>query len=153
MKYIFLAIFLLITGCNYLRTFPLESKLYTEHLSEVQIFDESIWHDNLYYENSSKQKSILEIKRKIEIYIQENPNRNKQMIIALKNFTIRKGMNKIEILILAGNPTKKSFKDNNEVWLYKKWPDPFAWYYKWGKLTFSEGVLIDIVAQRIDIYK
>jgi hypothetical protein len=144
---------LFLCGCNYLRTFPLYSKVYIEHPEKIQIFDESKWVNNPYYEGSDRHKRVSQLKTAVEFYINSHPNTKPEISNAMRNLIIVKGMNKSEALIIAGSPTKKILKNGKEIWLYKKWPDLFSWYYKWGKLKFKDDILFDIEQHCIDIYK
>ena len=141
-------------GCNSLRAFPLQSEVYTKHYDEVQLFDESKWINNPYYKDSEKHRKIEAKKGQIEEYYRKNPDANIKNLEAMRAFKLAKGMNKEEVEIIAGKPSQKHRnKLGHEVWFYRKWPDMFAWYYKWGKLEFEDNVLIDIEAQHVDIEK
>ena len=149
-----LSIIPMLCGCNYLRTFPLYSEVYVQYYNEIQLFNEKIWVNKLYYKKSDKFKRAEAIKKLVSAYKNENPNVDFVILEAMENFKLVTGMKKLEAEIIAGKPSQKyRNKLGHEVWLYKKWPDVFTWYYKWGKLEFENNMLINIEAQHIDIEK
>jgi hypothetical protein len=101
--------------------------------------------------------SIYLIRKRMEVYFEENPNLNQEIKTALSELKIQKGMDKEQVLLVVGEPTtKKKLRDNNELWIYKG--DRMSkgerqWYYGWGKLKFHNGILKDIEVQYINIYK
>lgn len=147
------SVIVILVGCNHLRAFPLESEVYIRHYDEVQLFDESKWINNPYYIGSDKYKAVESKKELIDEYRSKNPDASIKNLEAMNAFKLVVGMNKEEVEIMAGKPSQKYNDERGEVWVYKRWPDTFAWYYKWGKLKFENDVLVDIEAQQININK
>lgn len=150
--FLFLILSLDLMGCNYLRTFPLYSEIYTEHTDKVQLFDERLWMNNQFYQGSDRQKDVSKLKQSVEAYLKSNPNTRPELAEAMRELIFSKGMSPAEVMAVAGKPSSRSLKDNEEVWIYKK-DGLLSWYYRWGKLTFKNNLLVDIEAQHIEIYK
>lgn len=151
-SFLFLILSLNLMGCNYLRTFPLYSEIYTEHADKVQLFDERKWLSNQFYQGSDKQLEVSELKQSVETYLKSNPNTKPKVAEAMRELVFSKGMSQAEVMVVAGKPSSRFFKDNEEIWIYKK-DGLFRWYYGWGKLTFRNTLLADIETQYIKIYK
>ena len=152
---VFIFLFLLLFGgCNYFRTFPLYSEVYTKNYEEIQIFDESKWIDNPYYKGSERYEWADEKKKAIGEYRSKNSNVDAKILKVMGAFKLVVGMSKIEAEIIAGKPTHKSKNElGQDVWIYKRSSDLSSWYYQWGKLRFENDLLIGIEAQHIDIRK
>ncbi|MEW6170761.1 MAG: hypothetical protein AB1472_04325 [Candidatus Omnitrophota bacterium] len=162
-RIVFLVFLLLfITGCNYLRTFPLYSEVRVEHPENILLFND--YFANL-MEKSIKEnrldlhsvKIYSKLKERILNYLSQKKDINENIILALKEFKVIRGMNTSEVALVLGKPTKKiELDNNNESWIYlgdRSGVEEWDWYYKWGKAIFQNGILTDIEIQTIDIYK
>lgn len=154
-------VIILLSGCNYFRTFPLYSEVRIEHPESIQLFDDYII--GLKEEAIKKgqiaygTKIYSKIKNRITDYLSEHKNISSEIMNALGHFRIIPGINTDEVLLLVGQPTRiiKS-KNGGETWVYsgdRSKIEEWDWYYKWGKLKFEGGILKDIEIQSIDIWK
>ena len=79
------------------------------------------------------------------------------VILALKNSEVILGMDKEQVVLVLGLPTKKGLLDQTtDLWIYEGDRSNIGervWYYKWGKLKFENDVLKDIEVQHINILK
>lgn len=137
-----------LVGCNYLREFPLYSEVYVETPDSIRLdyYDDPAWWD---------YPTLSSIRKRVEAYLAANPHVSPDVQAALRALEIRKGMDKSQVLLVVGEPTRKQgLPDGREEWLYKKdVAGTLRWYYHWGKLRFQNGILADIEVQRAKIYK
>lgn len=137
-----------LAGCNYLREFPLYSEVYVETPDSIRLdyYDDPAWWD---------YSTLSSIRNRVDAYLKANPNVNPDMRDSLRGLRIKKGMDKAQVLLVVGEPTKKQMlQDGREEWLYKAdVAGTLRWYYRWGKLQFQNGTLSNIEVQRAKISK
>jgi len=101
--------------------------------------------------------SVYLIRKRIGVYLEENPNLSQDIKTALSVLKIQKGMSREQVLLVVGEPTgKKRLQYNGELWIYKgdrMLKGERQWYYGWGKLYFQDDILNDIEVQYINIHK
>ena len=140
---------LILTGCNYLRTFPLYSELYVEspEFIELKYLDDPKWWD---------YPSLSAIRRRIDDYCTTYPDIPAEVAASLRRLTVRKGMNADQIAAVLGQPAKRQrLSPASELWTYddrRIW-GVRRWYYSWGKLRFDDGRLARVDVEYINIHK
>jgi len=145
-----LAVGLSLSGCNYFRTFPFPSEIYVEHPDSVKL---------VYPMPNMPGTSVSLVKEwrvrpRIEAYLEKHPDLPADVKAALQALEIKKGMDREQVQLLVGKPSRRCVrKDGVEVWTYARRKDEPAWYYGWSKLHFKGGLLSDIEAQQLRIYK
>lgn len=87
-----------------------------------------------------------EARLRIDKYLKDNPNVDKEKKEALLKLWLIRGMTKEQVLLVAGRPNNiSSGKEiSEEIWFYN-----LGWSGVWGsaeryKLTFKNDILIDI---------
>lgn len=135
-----LAIALLLSGCNHLRTFPLYSEVYVEHPESIKLS---------YYEVSEyNTPEMLAASKRIEDYLSKNPDTTFSIEGALRALKVEKGMTKEQVVLVIGEPwEKKDLNDMTELWKYKKYDEKdYRFLLTLNDLTelkFRNGILID----------
>ena len=137
-----------LTGCNYLRTFPLYSELYIEHRDFIELkhIDDPRWWD---------YPMLASIRQRVEVYCTTHTDVPPDICESLRHLTIRRGMDTEQIVAVLGLPRiRQRLTDVTEVWTYDQSVEGVRrWYYSWGKLRFDRGILVDIEAEYINIHK
>ena len=155
LRIIFIA--LLFNGCNYLRVFPLYSEVYVDHPQRIQLFTPGLIKSFTGYPDTENAKSYFRIRERISNYLDKNKNLSSDVVVALKNSEVTLGMDKEQVALVLGLPTKKRLLDQTtDLWIYEGDRSNIGervWYYKWGKLKFENDVLKDIEVQHINILK
>lgn len=148
---IFLFLLVLLSGCT---------RLVVVNLDKLQLFNESDWSSQLWYKGSVYETKSQELKNKIEAYISTHLDIAPSIKEALRSFTIVKGMNQEQVVLLLGLPKEKTSKkvligiwktNQDEIWLYH----PLALFYsldQFGRFTFRDGILISIKTEHILYY-
>ncbi|MBF0386192.1 MAG: hypothetical protein HQL27_10055 [Candidatus Omnitrophica bacterium] len=147
----------LLSGCNYLREFPLYSEVYVEHPPKIQLFTQGLINSFTAYSDTENAKEYFRIKKRISDYLDKNKNLSGDITVALENSEVILGMDKEQVALVLGLPTRKVLHDKTiELWIYEGDRSDIGervWYYKWGKLKFENGTLKDIEVQHINIAK
>lgn len=150
-------IVLLLNGCNYLREFPFYSEVYVDHPPRIQLFTQGLINSFTTNSNTENAKSYFRIKERILDYLDKNRNLSDDIVVALKNSEIIFGMDKEQVVLVLGLPTRKVSADKtSDLWIYEGDRSNIGervWYYKWGKLKFENNILKDIEVQHINIVK
>lgn len=146
---LFLTLLLILLGVrSNFKTFPLASEIFIEHPNSIKLdyYDNPEWWD---YKNLSK------IRERIKDYLERNPDISINIKSVLNALEFEKGMNKEQVLLVTGEPRKrKVLKDGTELWTYSGAKGGILqWYYEWGRLKFKDGILMDIEAQFLTVYK
>lgn len=131
-----------LTGCNYLRTFPLYSELYIERRDSITLKDLG-------------DPTLASIRQSVEVYCTTHKDVPSDVCESLRQVTIRKGMDMEQVVAVLGLPRERErLTDATEVWTYDQSVEGTRrWYYSWGKLQFDRGILVDIEAEYINIHK
>ncbi len=138
---------LLLNGCGYIDAFiACAPRPYIERPNSIKLdyYDNPEWWD---------YKNLSLIRGRIRDYLDKNTNIEPDIKNSLKNLTFQRGMTKEQVLLVIGEPAKKKvLKDKNELWIYSGAKGGvLQWYYRWGKLTFSDDKLVDIEVEYVEM--
>lgn len=137
----------LLSGCGYLDILiACTPRPYIEHPNSIKLdyYDNSDWWD---------YKNLSLIRHRIKDYLNKNTDVSSDVKSSLENLTFENGMTKEQVILVIGEPAKKKMlKNKNEQWIYSgARGGVLQWYYRWGKLIFSEGRLVDIEVQYVEM--
>lgn len=138
---------LLLSGCEYIGAFLVcIPKTYIEHPNFIKLdyYDNPEWRD---------YKNLTLIRERIRDYLNKNTDINSEVKNSLENLSFKKGMTKEQVILVIGNPVKKRIlKNKSERWIYSGVDGGvLQWYYRWGKLEFSDERLTDIEVQCVQM--
>jgi len=110
----------LLNGCNYMRTFPLYSEVSVEHPQRIELFTPGIIEVYTGNPDSDNAKAYFRIKERIASYLNEKEDLRGDVADALKNCEVISGMDKEQVTLVLGLPTKKKRLDQTDL-PPKKW--------------------------------
>lgn len=88
--------------------------------------------------------SRTEVAYRVAEYLKNNPHLDERIKVSLLELKLVTGMNKEQVMMLAGKPDKIMDQNDSEVWFYD-----LGWSGLWGsaekyRLTFREGIVTNI---------
>src|SRR3989338_7745233 len=130
---------LMLTGCGSVSALIVcTPKPYIEHPQSIKLdyYDDPGWWD---------YKNLSLVRQRIKDYLNKENSIDADVKNSLEALTFHNGMTKEQIVLVIGEPVKKKIlKDNNEQWTYSGAKGGvMQWYYRWGKLKFFDGKLVD----------
>jgi len=141
-KKLLLILFLLLVGRFII--WPFIPKPYIEHPNLIRLtyLDDPNWWD---------YKTLSLVRQRVNSYLDQKPNMSPENKKFMEEFSFRKGMNQEQISVIIGAPRKiNTLNDGSSLWVYSGVNGGMLqWYYKWGKLKFSNGILTDIEVQYV----
>lgn len=138
-----------LSGCNYLRMFPLYSELYVASPSSIKLdyVDDPRWWD---------YPTLSMIRGRVEEYCATHPDVPVDVAESLRALVVRDGMDADQVMAVLGRPSKRRrLSSTSELWTYRnrRVAGVRRWYYSWGKLQFDDGRLVQITFEGIEIHK
>lgn len=154
MKIVFLFSTLTLAGCGLLFPYESVSSLDTVkiHYGSTSSFSETLVNEGYSLEQKRGFARDVAFIQRVKSYVEAHPNLSPEVRRSLEDFTIMKGMDQDQIIVLLGPPReKKAIGEGRETWVYSHWlngkyvPDDFSvWFADWARLTFKKGILFKI---------
>jgi hypothetical protein len=143
-----------ILGCNYLRMYPTYTDISVKHRDAVRIYDENDRFFKEWIMDPKKYKLIQEHKQRIAEYIKATPDLSEERKEAMRQSIITTGMNKEQVKVLLGEPSKIKREGKwKQIWIYqeKDMPTKYYWFYEWAKIHIVSDLVTDIETKHINI--